>query len=248
MAAPENERQHGCRRSSILGSDRATLVITMLFLVSLLSIPKFSLLTVVVFAAFPLFLMQATNVTASVIARRLLQLSPFVLFMAAGNLFFDRQPMLDVAGFAISGGMVSALVIVMKTLIIIATIFVVTHSIPFYRICRTLETLHLPETVITQLILLDRYRTVVQEEALSMQRARDIRSFGGRGKELFRTASLIGSLLLRTTHRAERLYRSMSARGFQERMSVRSQQKISASEWRIILLWALLFVALRLIF
>jgi len=248
MAAPENERQHGCRKDSILGSDRATLVITMLFLVSLLSIPKFSLLTVVVFAAFPLFLMQATNVTASVIARRLLQLSPFVLFMAAGNLFFDRQPMLDVAGFAISGGMVSALVIVMKTLIIIATIFVVTHSIPFYRICRALETLHLPETVITQLILLDRYRTVVQEEALSMQRARDIRSFGGRGKELFRTASLIGSLLLRTTHRAERLYRSMSARGFQERMSVRSQQKISASEWRIILLWALLFVALRLIF
>ncbi len=238
----------GLIQHSSLGSDRVTLIITMLFLVSLLSIPKFSLLTVLVFAAFPLFLMQATNVTAGVIGQQLLKLSPFVLFMAAGNLFFDRHPILSLAGFTISGGMVSALVIVAKTLIIITTILAITHSIPFYRICRALETLHLPDILITQLMLLDRYRTVIQEEALSMQRARDIRSFGGRGKELLRTASLIGSLLLRTTHRAERIYRSMSARGFQERMNVHTQQKTSGREWLIIGLWALLFLALRIIF
>jgi len=102
--------------------------------------------------------------------------------------------------------------------------------------------------LITQLILLNRYRSVLHEEAQSMQKARDIRSFGRKGKELFRTAPLIGSLLLRTIHRAERLHRSMTARGFHGRMGSRSSEKISTGDWKTIGLWSLLFLALRLIF
>ncbi len=234
--------------SGLLGGDLSALVVTVLFLFSVLSIPKFNLSEVVVFAAFPLFLMGAARVSSGAIAKRLLQLSPFVLFMAAGNILLDRTPAMAISGITLSGGMISGTVVVVKTIISVSALLSVTHSIPFYRICRALEALHLPDVLITQLMLLDRYRLVLEEEALAMKRARDIRSFGGRGKELFRTATLIGSLLLRTTSRAERLYRSMSARGFQGRMSTRNVEKISLGEWKTIVLWALIFLVLRLIF
>ncbi len=234
--------------SFFFGSDRSALLVTALFLFSVLSVQKFNLAEVAVFGAWPLFLIGAARVPAGVIAKRLLLLSPFVLFMAAGNLSLDRTPIGLLHGFTITGGMVSATVIVAKTIISVAGLLSVTLCIPFYRLCRTLEALHVPEVLTTQLMLLDRYRSLLEEEALSMKKARDIRSFGRRGKELFRTAPLIGSLLLRTTRRAERVYRSMSARGLGRARSKRPAEKMTFAEWKTVGLWSLLFVALRLIF
>ena len=248
MASPLSAENNGFFSQPFLGSDRSALVITTLFLFSVLSVPKFNLSTVIVFAAFPVFLIGAARVPVRTIIKQLLQLSPFVFFMAAGNLFLDRTPMLHLQGFIITGGMMSAMVIVAKTFITVADILAITYAIPFYRICRALEALHVPEVLVTQLVLLDRYRTLVQEEALSMKRARDMRSFGGQGQELFRTASLIGSLLLRTTHRAERIYRSMSARGFHGHRRSRSTEKMTLNDWITIALWLLFFLVLRLLF
>ena len=248
MAAPLSVEKNGVATPLLLGSDRSALIIAALFLFSVLSVPKFNLSTAVVFAAFPAFVIGAANIPAGAIMKRLAQLSPFVAVMALGNIVLDRTPMLHLSGLPITGGMMSGAVIAAKTMISIAGLLAVTYALPFYRICRALETLYLPEVLITQLILLDRYRSLLYEEALAMQKARDIRSCGKKGKELFRTASLIGSLLLRTTHRAERIYRSMHARGFQCSLKGRPPEKIVFGEWLIIGLWALLFLALRLIF
>ncbi|EAT59066.1 energy-coupling factor transporter transmembrane component T [Chlorobium ferrooxidans] len=234
--------------SLFLGSDRSALIVTVLFVFSLLSVPKFNLPGVIAFGTFPLFLMFATRLDVNIIVKRLLQISPFVLFMAAGNLVLDRNPVMTISGITLSGGMISGTVIVAKTIISVAGLLTVTLCIPFYRICCALESLHVPDLLITQLILLERYSSVLHKEAQAMQKARDIRSFGRRGKGLFRTAPLLGSLLLRTTDRAERLYRSMSARGFNGRLASRSPANMSPQEWKTVGLWTLFFLALRLIF
>jgi cobalt/nickel transport system permease protein len=242
------EHETATRLTPFLGSDRSALLVTALFVFSLLSVPKVNLPGVIAFGAFPIFLMSAAKLHAGMMIKRLLLISPFILFMAAGNLLLDRHPVMQIFGISISGGMISGTVIVAKTVISVAGLLSVTLCIPFYRICRALEALHLPEVMVTQLILLDRYRSVLHDEAQSMQKARDIRSFGRKGKELVRTAPLIGSLLLRTTNRAERLYRSMIARGFQGRMGGGAAEKMCATEWMTIGLWSILFLALRLIF
>jgi len=234
--------------SPFLGSDRSALLVTALFVFSLLSLPKFNISGVIAFGAFPLFLMSVAKLPAGRIIKRLLKISPFILFMAAGNLFLDRTPMWLFSEFTITGGMMSATVMIAKTIISLAGMLSVTLCIPFYRICRALEAFHFPEVLVTQLMLLNRYSSVLQEEALSIQKARDLRSFGNRGKELLRTASLIGSLLLRTTSRAERLYRSMIARGFQGRMRACPADSMTSGDWRAVGLWSLLFLALRLSF
>jgi cobalt/nickel transport system permease protein len=242
------DHEAATRPCPFLGSDRSALLVTALFLFAVLSIPKFNLPAVLAFGAFPLFLMGTSKIQTGLMVKRLLHLSPFVLFMAAGNLFLDCKPVMRISGITISGGMISGTVIIAKTIISVAGLLSVTLCIPFYRICRALEALHVPDVLVTQLILLERYSSVLYEEAQSMQKARDIRSFGRKGKELYRTAPLIGALLLRTINRAERLYRSMSARGFHGRMGSRSAENMSAGDWKTIGLWSLLFLALRLIF
>ncbi|NTU45067.1 MAG: cobalt ABC transporter [Chlorobiaceae bacterium] len=242
------ERKRATPLSAFLGSDRSALLVTALFVLFLLSVPKFNITGVIAFGTFPLFLISAAKLQAGAIVKRLLFISPFVLFMAAGNLFLDRNPVMLIGKIPISGGMISGTVIVAKTIISVAGLLSVTLCIPFYRICRALEALHVPDVLVTQLILLDRYRSVLHEEAQAMQKARDIRSFGRKGKGLFRTAPLLGSLLLRTTNRAERLYRSMSARGFDGRLVNRSAENMSPGEWKTVGLWTLCFLALRLIF
>ncbi len=242
------ERETVTPASPFLGSDRSALLVMVLFVFALLSVPKFNLPGVIAFGAFPLFLISAAKLHVGIMVKRLLLISPFVLFMAAGNLFLDRNPVILIYGITFSGGMISGTVIVAKTIISVAGLLSVTSSIPFYRICRALEALHVPDVLITQLILLDRYRSVLHEEAQSMLKARNIRSFGRKGKELFRTAPLIGSLLLRTTNRAERLYRSMSARGFHGRIGHSSTENMNLDDWKTIGIWSFLFLSLRLIF
>ena len=242
------ERETVTPASPFLGSDRSALLVMVLFVFALLSVPKFNLPGVIAFGAFPLFLISAAKLHVGIMVKRLLLISPFVLFMAAGNLFLDRNPVILIYGITFSGGMISGTVIVGKTIISVAGLLSVTSSIPFYRICRALEAFRVPDVLITQLILLDRYRSVLHEEAQSMLKARNIRSFGRKGKELFRTAPLIGSLLLRTTNRAERLYRSMSARGFHGRIGHSSTENMNLDDWKTIGIWSFLFLSLRLIF
>ncbi len=241
-------QETAAQASPFLGSDRSALLVTALFILSLLSISKFNLPGVIAFGAFPLFLMSVAKGPAGMVTKRLLQISPFVLVMASGNLLLDRSPVMQISGVTLSGGMISGAVIVAKSIISLAGLLSVTLCIPFYRICRALEAFHVPEVLVTQLMLLYRYSSVLQEEALSMQKARDLRSFGRRGREFSNTASLVGSLLLRTVNRAERLYRAMAARGFHGQMSTRHGEKISPGDWKTIALWSLLFLALRLIF
>ncbi|MFZ4801158.1 MAG: energy-coupling factor transporter transmembrane component T family protein [Chlorobium sp.] len=229
-------------------SDRVTLLVATLFICSVLAIPKFNIEEVIPFAAFPVFVITLAKVPAKVIVKRQLLLSPFMLFMAAGNLVLDRTPRLLMLGMTITGGMLSGTVIVAKTSIIIAGILAITQYLPFYRICNALSSLGLPEILVTQLTLLNRYLSVIHDEALSIQRARDSRSFGNKGKGILNTASLLGTLLLRSQNRAERIYRAMSARGFDKRITKLSVRKLTAKELRAVGVWFTLFLALRLIF
>ncbi len=239
-------RQNGI--SEFLGSDRSAVLITLLFMLSVVTVPKYRFSEVLVFAAYPLFIHTAAGLSAGVTADKLMKISPFVLFMAAANLFYDRTGMLSFSGFSVTGGMLSSSVIVAKTFISVAGLLALTSDVPFHRVCRALGEFHVPEVLVTQLMLLYRYISVLQEEALSMQKARDMRAFGARGKDMGTTASLIGSLLLRTTDRAERIYRAMAARGFSGSMITGQEERFSTSDMALTLLWALVFLSLRLFF
>jgi cobalt/nickel transport system permease protein len=227
---------------------RVSLVLLLLFVLFVISVNKHDITAGIIYAIFPVLLITAGRLPILPILKRLALISPFVLVMAAANPLMDPAPYIRVNTIVISSGMVSGIVILVKSLVTISAVLAFTLSVPFYRICEVLRDFRVPNVFITQLALLYRYSFLLVEEAMAMQKARNLRSFGKKGKDLFTTARLIGALLLRTNSKAERIYRGMIARGFNGELTKRRMDRIRIDEVVSIAAALLIFTLIRIIF
>jgi cobalt/nickel transport system permease protein len=228
--------------------DRAALSVLALFILFVAAVPKNNLPAVIAYGSFPAFAIFAARLPLKLVFWRILALLPFVLFMAAGNLYFDREPAFNAGRILVTGGMISGSVIAVKSLVTLATLHVFSLCMPFHRFGSALRAFGVPAVFVTQLQLVYRYSFLLAGEARSLQKARDLRSFGGKGKELRTAASLIGSLLLRSSARADRIYMAMCSRGFENRMPVPVTEPFTARDAGVALLSVSGFVLIRILF
>lgn len=229
-------------------SDRAAIVLLALFILFVISVPKYDLAGVLAFASFPLLFLTGSGIALSPLMKRLLLATPFILFMGAGNIVLDRAPDFTIGGLTLTRGMVSATVMATKTVATLSALLGLLACMPFHRFGRALRSLGVPEVFVTQLLLVYRYSFLLSEEAAMMQKARDLRSFNGKGRGPLVTARLIGALLVRTTSRAERIYRAMDARGFTTALAESEPAKVTARDLGAILAGTTLFLIFRLLF
>ena len=226
---------------------RALILVWSFFVFSVLTLGKYDFSNVIIYAAFPLFVILVNNMPVKTILNRLLLLSPFIIMVAAANPFFDRRPFLSLGEITLTAGTVSGLVIVAKSIVLITAIITLSMIVPFYRLCDALRGFRVPEVFITQLVLLYRYSFLLVEEAMALQKARNMRSFSGNGKEFFTTAKMIGSLLLRTNERGERIYRGMLARGFNGTVHHAGDDRFGTKDFLFVAGSAFVFAGIRLI-
>lgn len=228
---------------------RAVLLSWFAYTALLISFRKFDLPGVLLFGAIPVFVLFAAGTPVRPIFRRLLFLSPFILLSAAANPFFDRRPLLTIGAITLGAGAMSGLVIVFKALFSVVSALTLAACMPFDHICHALRRLRAPEAFTTQLLLLHRYSFVLADEAMSMRKARDFRSFDGRGKGLSVFARLIGSLLLRSMARAGRVHAGMVSRGFHGTVSCCQDKRDFTAKDALFLCGTVgLFALLRIIF
>ncbi|MBM3163328.1 MAG: cobalt ECF transporter T component CbiQ [Chlorobi bacterium] len=244
----EGSVQQNPAERSLPAGDRAALAILVLFTLFVVAVPGNNLPAVIAYGAFPLFVITSARIPLRLIMKRLLVLSPFVLFMAAGNLYFDRQPVFKTGYVLVTGGLVSAGVIAAKSFVTLSALLLFSHSVPFHRFGNALRAYGVPEMFATQLQLVYRYSFLLGDEARSLQKARDLRSFSGKGKDIRTTAQLIGSLLVRSTSRAERIFMAMSARGFGSSFPVRQKEPFTARDGILVAVAILGFCAVRIMF
>ena len=79
-----------------------------------------------------------------------------------------------------------------------------------------------------------------------MAKARELRTFGSNGKGMKTFAAVIGSLLLRTWQRAERIHMAMLARGFNGDFHTRQLFRFGRKEVSFLLIWTFVFILMRL--
>ncbi len=228
-------------------SHMALIVVWSLFVFFVLTLGKYDFTGVMAYAAFPLFVIMVSNMPVKTILKRLALLSPFIIMVAAANPFFDRRPFLSLGEITLTAGTVSGIVIVGKSFVLIAAIITLSMIVPFYRLCAALRGFRVSEVFITQLMLLYRYSFLLVEEAVALQKARNMRSFGGNGKEFFTTAKMIGALLLRTNERGERIYRGMLARGFNGTVHHGGDEPFKLKDVLFVAGALVLFAAIRMI-
>ena len=205
---------------------RVKLIVTFIFILVVVSFPKYELSSLMPFFVYPVFLLTAGDVPIRAIAKKVLFISPFAIFIGIFNPLLDTKVMVTVLGIPITGGWISFFSIIVKFILTVSTALLLIAVTSFPGICEALERLKLPRIFVIQLLFLYRYLFVLLKETLRMVRARDARSFGKRGKEIKTFIRLISVLLLRTLEKAERIYQAMLSRGFRGEIRVSKRHRL----------------------
>ncbi len=202
---------------------RAKLIAAVLFIVTVVSFPKHEVAGLLPFLLFPVLLFSLADVPVKFILKKVLLLSSFAFFIGIFNPVIDRRIVYSLLGVPVSAGWISFLSIMLKFFLTISCALLLIATTSFPGICHALQKLGMPEVFISQLLFLYRYLFVLAEETMRLVRARDMRSFGNKGRGIGAFVSLTGTLFLRSVERAERIYQAMLSRGFTGRLhSVRS--------------------------
>ena len=224
---------------------RAKLLTSLVFIVTVVSLPRYEVAALLPFFIYPVVMVALGNLPAGFIARQVALVVPLALVVGMFNPLFDRAPQLVVGDFALSGGLLSWVSIVLRSLLTVAAAVTLVALTGFPGVCQALQRLGAPQLFTVQLLFLYRYIFVLAEEAARISRARELRSFGRRGRSMASFASLAGNLLLRTWMRAERIHMAMLARGFAGEFHTRQPGRFGGREIGFVAGWSLLFLALR---
>lgn len=245
-----------CRLESNEGScslggvdPRAKWFVTFAFILVVTSFGKYEISRLTPLVLYPVSVTAVSCVPVGKLLRRVLVALPFVLFVGLFNPLFDRQILFQAGGVSISGGWISFVSITFRSLLAVAAAVVMAMTTPFDRLCLGLEKMGVPRVLVTQLQFLYRYLSLLQEEAVRMVRAHDLRARGNRPKiRLSSAASMIGFLLLRSLDRATRIYRAMLVRGFDGEVRLMRPLRFAWSrDGMFASCWTLYFLAVRFV-
>ena len=209
---------------------RTKVIATLLYLLTVVSLPKYEVAALAPFFLFPVLLMTLGGIPARFILRKVLIVSPFALLIGIFNPVLDTRTAAVIAGIPVSAGLLSFFSILLKFALTVSATLLLIATTSFPGVCHALRQLRFPALFVSQLLFLYRYLFVLLEEAMRIIRARDMRSFGKRGRGLKVFVQLIGTLFLRTIDRAERIYDAMLSRGFQGDIPTLKRSRLATAD------------------
>ena len=190
------------------------LLVTVLYIVVVVSFPKYDFSGLIVMLLYPVLLFQITGIPVRLCFHKLRFVLPLVLAVGIVNPFLDRSPLLFLGGIVISGGVVSMVVLMMKGVFSLMASFLLIATTSIDALCAALRKIHVPAIITTLLLLTYRYIGVMLEEVSVMTQGYSLRAPGQKGIHISAWGSFLGQLLLRSMDRAGELYNSMLLRGF----------------------------------
>lgn len=235
------------RNSAIHRLDaRAKVIVTLIFILCVVSYSRYELTALFPFFVFPIIMISLSGLPALFILKKIILLCPFVIAVGIFNPVFDRETFLHIGFIEISGGWISFISILTRSVLTVGAAFILLGVTGFTAVCQALESLGMPQVFAVQLSFLYRYIFVLTEESARTSRARELRSFGKKGQGISSFSSMVGHLLLRTWQRAERIHMAMLARGFTGEFHACRKSHFGVPELRFVFGWSALFIFLRL--
>jgi len=112
-------------------------------------------------------------------------------------------------------GLHRAAALMLRSWMAVCFMILLINTTPFDRLLRALRSVKIPSVFILLLSFLYRYLYLLWDEAERMQRARNLRYFGGQwAKQISLLGSIAAALFLRSYERAERVQKAMISRGW----------------------------------
>lgn len=192
----------------------AKLLMTMAYIITLMSLDKYALFKLLVLASYPLLGFYWGRISLSQALWRLRIILPLVACVGIANPFFDKQ-LFYFGGFTLQAGYISFITLMLKGVLAVLASYLLIATTTIEQICHALRLLRLPKLLVTQLLLSYRYLTLLLEQADTIAQAYTLRAPKQKGVHFKVWGSLAGQLLLRSIDRANNLYDSMLLRGYQ---------------------------------
>jgi len=208
---------------------RAKAVVTLAFIVVVMSFPPHEISALTPFLLYPAAFMGVGRIPARDILKKMLVAAPFALVVGIFNPLLDRQPVAAIGPFVITCGWVSFASIMFRFVLTVGAALALVACTGMYRLGAGLEQLGVPRVFVVQLLFLYRYLFVISDEGVKMMRGVALRSGGASALPLHVYGSMISHLLLRAMDRADRIHRAMVARGFDGKVRVSRE---SAFGWQ----------------
>jgi len=223
---------------------RSKTLVTMFFIISVVSYSKYSVSELLPYFSFPFFMIVTGNISFLLLIKRMLPAAFFALMIGAANPFLDSNQIIFY-GFALSAGWISFLSIFIRFCLCVSGVFLLIMTTDVYKINLALSFFGVPRVFINQMFFMERYVSLLAEEALKISRARSARAFGGKGYEVSVFINIVSNLLIRAFIRAENIFNAMRSRGFSGTMNANYNLNWNMKDTLFIVLWTTFFACLR---
>jgi len=137
---------------------RVKVVVTLLFLVTVVSFPPHEVAALLPFFLFPVLSLTLGGIPAGFILRKILVVSPFALMIGIFNPLLDTRTVAVIAGFPVSAGWISFVSILLKFVLTTGAALLLVATTSFPGICHALRRLGCPSLFVSQLLFL--YRSI----------------------------------------------------------------------------------------
>ena len=225
----------------------AKLLVTLMYLFTVVSFPKYSFSALFVMLLYPVLTFQLSGIPLRLCFRKLRLVLVLVCAVGILNPFFDRTPMLALGGLTVTGGVLSMATLILKGVFALTASFLLIGTTSIDRLCAALRKLRVPGILVTLLLLTYRYVSLMLRQVSVMTDAYALRAPGQRGIHISAWGSFLGQLLLRSIDRGSELYQSMELRGFRGEFHYADGPGYGAKDLCYTLCWAVFFLAARLV-
>ncbi|MBP3870764.1 MAG: cobalt ECF transporter T component CbiQ [Faecalicoccus sp.] len=191
----------------------AKLFVTVLYIVLVMSFHRYDIYGLLSMAIYPFFIFQLSGLSFKNALYRLRVVLPLVCIVGIFNPIFDRTILVETP-FVIRGGMVSMITLMLKGIFTVFATYILIASTTIEKICYALRKIHIPKILVTEIMLIYRYITVLLQETNRITQAYALRAPGQKGIAYKAWGSLAGQLLLRSMDRADQVYEAMLMRGY----------------------------------
>ena len=220
------------------------LFLTVLFIGITVSFQKYDLIGLAAMGLYPLVMFILADLSFGKCIKRLRIVLPLILFIGLFNPLYDRIPV-QIGSLTFAAGWISMITLIIKGFYTVLASYLLVATTPVEDLCRGLRQIHVPQILVTQLLLTYRYISVLMLEVHRTTQAYSLRAPGQKGVKFKAWGSLAGGLLLRSVDRAQVVYESMLLRGFDGAFRFGQSARIQMKDVLFGLFWIALFILMR---
>jgi len=230
---------------------RAKFLVTLLFTVFVISLPRSSVSILACYAVGPFAVLVIAGIPLKFVFKQILLVSSFVIVLALTCPLYDKTAVTISFGPLLwhsSLGWLRCFSILSKFTVTMLALIALVSTTRFSDLLAGLVKLGVPVILTVQLGFLYRYIFILIDRAHHILRARTCRKLRNLGfkVELKTAASMLGSLLIRSIDTAEKVNIAMQARGFDGKWRTISRLKLRFNDFLFVLASVCFLAALQI--